>query len=34
VPSEGMHNYAIWRNHLEAFLPLLFQPADPPHPTP
>jgi len=25
VPTDGMHNYAIWRNHLEAFLPLLFQ---------
>jgi enterochelin esterase family protein len=25
VPSEGVHNYALWRDHLVAFLPLLFQ---------
>jgi enterochelin esterase-like enzyme len=26
-PTEGMHNYAIWRDYLVEFLPLLFQPA-------
>jgi enterochelin esterase family protein len=25
-PTEGMHNYALWRDYLEEFLPLLFHP--------
>jgi enterochelin esterase family protein len=25
-PTEGMHNYALWRDYLAEFLPLLFQP--------
>jgi enterochelin esterase-like enzyme len=26
-PTDGMHNYALWRDQLVEFLPLLFQPA-------
>lgn len=28
-PTEGFHNYALWRQHITEFLPLLFHPSGP-----